>query len=221
MISGITNDATTAAAAAAMKKATGMNKDDFLQLFITQLKNQDPLNPQDSSEFLAQLSQLTQVEQAYNTNTNLKNLQAAFSASANLGAVSFIGKEVQVEGNEIALTQGSTPRLGYSLDHKASQVALAIMDSTGQVVRTLTAGSQPAGESSLVWDGKGVGSKQLPPGRYTYTVTAQNAQGEKVGVTPLVTGKVDGVKLQGEQPVVTIGGLEVPIANIRSVKGVT
>ncbi|WP_298272619.1 flagellar hook capping FlgD N-terminal domain-containing protein, partial [Geobacter sp.] len=66
MISGVTND--TTAAAAAMKQSTGLNKDDFLKLFITQLQNQDPLQPQDSSQFIAQLAQLTQVEQAYNTN---------------------------------------------------------------------------------------------------------------------------------------------------------
>src|SRR6266702_3305418 len=93
----------TSNAAAAMKKETGLNKNDFLKLFMTQLQNQDPLNPQDSSQFIAQLSQLTQVEQAFNTNTNLANLLTATQNSTDLSLLSFIGKEVLATGNQVTL----------------------------------------------------------------------------------------------------------------------
>ena len=90
MVNSVTSTTDTSAAAAAMKKSIGMNKDDFLKLFIEQLKYQDPLKPTDAEQMLSQLSQLTQVEQSYNTNTNLANLLTAQNNSNTMASVSFI-----------------------------------------------------------------------------------------------------------------------------------
>ena len=92
MIDAVTS-ATTNSASATMKQSIGMNKDDFLSLFVTQLKNQDPLNPMDGTEFIGQLAQLTQVEQAYNTNSNLGKLIGMMNDSSALSSVSYIGKD--------------------------------------------------------------------------------------------------------------------------------
>lgn len=218
MINGVTSD--TTAAAAAMKKSTGMNKDDFLKLFITQLKNQDPLNPQDSTQFISQLAQLTQVEQAYNTNTNLSNLLGAMNGATNLSAVSFLGKEIKADGDQVKLVAGTESSLGYRLPANASKVLVDVKDSRGITVRTLTLGATPAGDGTVAWDGKDSTGKALPSGNYTFTVTGYNADGDKFAGSPLLLGKVDGVTLEGTEPYVTIGGVDVPLSKILSVKGV-
>ncbi|AAR33749.1 flagellar hook assembly protein FlgD [Geobacter sulfurreducens] len=217
MVYGVTND--TAAAAAAMKKSTGMNKDDFLKLFVTQLQNQDPLNPQDSTEFIGQLAQLTQVEQAYNTNSNLSNLLNLVNGATSLSAVSFIGKEITASGDLIKLTSGTQPTLGYRLPATAQKVTIKIMDDTDTVVRTLTLGGTQAGDGSITWDGKDEKGNALPDGRYTFSVTGTNAEGKDFDGAPLLLGRAEGVMLEGEEPYITIGGINVPLGNILSVKG--
>ena len=121
----------TNTAAASMKQTTGMNKDDFLQLLVTQLRSQDPLNPQDSSEFVAQLAQLTQVEQTYNINTNLKNLLSSQNNFSSMSAMSLIGKEITTASSQVVLTEGGQPSLPFSLASDATQLTLQIKDATG------------------------------------------------------------------------------------------
>ncbi|ABB33319.1 flagellar hook capping protein [Geobacter metallireducens RCH3] len=217
MVNGITTD--TTAAAAAMKKSTGMNKDDFLKLFVTQLQHQDPLNPADSSEFIGQLAQLTQVEQAYNTNSNLTKIIDLFNGATSLSSVSYIGKSVTANGDQINLTAGSKPALGYRLPADAQQVAINISDISGTVVRTLNLGNTRAGDGTILWDGRNGNGSTLPAGQYSFSVTGYNAKGEKFQGNPLLVGTVEGITLEGKEPNVTIGGISVPLSNVLSVKG--
>jgi flagellar basal-body rod modification protein FlgD len=204
-----------------MKQTIGMNKDDFLSLFVTQLKNQDPLKPMDGTEFLAQLAQLTQVEQAYNANSNLAGIIDSLNASASLSAVSFIGKEVTAYGSGVSLTSGEDARISYTTPYATEQLTVTIKDAKGNVVRTLTQPQGTAGEGSILWDGKDASGNQLPAGVYTADVTGVNTDGSVFTCTPLVKGKVDGVSYAGSLPVLTIGGVEVSFSNILRVKEVT
>ena len=158
MVTAVSATTTTADGAAAMKKATGMNKDDFLKLFVTQLQHQDPLNPQDGNQFIAQLAQLSQVEQAYNTNTNLQGLLTAQNNATVVSAVSFIGKEVLAAGSQVALTTGSPSTLNFRLSEPASSLNIDIRDAAGNLVRTLTSGQTAAGDGSITWDGRDGGA---------------------------------------------------------------
>ncbi len=202
-----------------MKKATGMNKDDFLKLFVTQLQNQDPLKPADSSEFIGQLAQLTQVEQAYNTNSNLSTIIDLFNGASSLSSVSYIGKTVTANGDLIKLAGGTKPTIGYRLAANAEKVAIDIKDINGTVVRTLTLGSTQAGDGTIAWDGRDGKGNILAEGRYTFSVTGFNAKGEKFQGNSLLTGTVEAVNLEGKEPYVTVGGISVPLGNVLSVKG--
>ena len=195
MITDVTGTSTssTAAADAAMKKSTGMNKDDFLKLFVTQLQNQDPLNPQDSSQFISQLAQLTQVEQAYNTNTNLQSMLNQGGNSMSMASVSMIGKQVEAAGNQVNLQSGSPSAVNFSLAGAANQVTVSVMDPSGAVVKTITGGAMSSGEGSLAWDGTNNSGAALGSGAYTFSVSAKDAGGSNVASTPLIKGKVDGV----------------------------
>lgn len=219
MINAVSTTDPAAAAAAAMKQATGLNKDDFLQLLVTQLKNQDPLNPQDSSAFVAQLAQLTQVEQTYDINTNLQSLLAGQNSASSLSSVSLIGKVVSAQGSQVALTSGSQSTLGLSLPSDVAQVSVQIRDASGNTVRTLTQGATAAGISSMTWDGKGDGGQLLPSGTYSFTVSGTDASGAKIDGTPMIQGQVTGVSMSGSTLVLTVNGMNVPLSSVVEVKG--
>lgn len=210
----------SASGAAAMKKSTGMNKDDFLKLFITQMQNQDPLNPMDSTEFIGQLAQLTQVEQAYNTNSNLQSLIAAQNSSNNLNAVSFIGSTVTAQGDQVNLAANQQTAISYNLAAGAKSVQVDIRDSAGAVVRTISTGSAASGDNSIMWDGTNGKGNALLPGVYTVGVTAIDASGKPFSGTPMIQGRVDGVALDGTIPTLTIGGIQIPLSSVKKVKGV-
>ena len=208
----------SAAAEAAMKQSTGMNKDDFLKLFITQLQNQDPMSPQDPSEFIGQLAQLTQVEQAYNTNTALQSLITAQTNSTTMGSVSFIGKDVKAIGNTAAFDGASPASLQYNLSEPTSSATINI-SVAGQVVRTATLGAQSAGDATFAWDGRDGSGKLLPAGAYSFSVAGTSASGASVAATTFTTGRIDGVSMENGVPSLMIGPASVSLADVISIRG--
>jgi len=210
----------SAAAEAAMKQSTGMNKDDFLKLFVTQLQNQDPLNPQDGTQFIGQLAQLTQVEQAYNTNTNLQSMLNQGSNSATLAAITLIGKQVEAPGSQVDLKSGTPATINFTLEKSADQVTVSVLDAAGAVVKTLSAGAKGAGTGNVSWDGTDNAGAQLASGAYSFSVSAKDASGNAVAGMGLVRGKVDGVDMSGAAPVLSIGSLKLNLTDVTSVAGV-
>lgn len=218
MITNVSGTGATAAAAeAAMKQSTGMNKDDFLKLFVTQLQNQDPLNPQDGTQFIQQLAQLSQVEQAYNTNTNLQSMLNQGGNSMAMGAVSLIGRQIEALGSQVSLQSGSPTSVNFSLANSADQVTVSVLDASGQVVKTLAGGAKGAGEGSVTWDGTNNAGTALGTGVYSFSVTAKDANGNAVASSPLIKGKVDGVDMSGATPVLSIGNLKLNLTDVTSV----
>lgn len=209
----------TTSAAAAMKKTIGMNKDDFLKMFITQLKNQDPLSPSDPTQMLNQLSQLTQLEQAYNTNSNLQSLLAAQNSSTTMNSVSFIGKTVKANGNSVVFDGTATTALEFSLDVPADSVSITISDAAGRPVRSASLSGVSAGDVQIVWDGRDGNGNILPAGGYTFSVAASTASGATLPATTYTTGKIDSIKIVNGAPYLTIGPVTVALADIISIKG--
>lgn len=216
MVGTVTASTDTTAASAAMKKSLGMNKDDFMKLFIAQLKYQDPLKPQDPTAMLDQLSQLSLVEQSYNSNTALNNLLTAQNNSISLTAVSFIGKDVKANGN-VTTFDGSTPAfLDFSLSLPAAATQVSITDAAGNVVKSAALGSCTAGDNSFLWDGRDSSGALLPAGAYRFAISASSANGSSVAATTYTTGRVDGVNLSGSTPQLTIGDTSVALSDVIS-----
>jgi flagellar basal-body rod modification protein FlgD len=216
MVGTVTTSTDTTAASAAMKKSLGMNKDDFMKLFIAQLKYQDPLKPQDPSAMLDQLSQLSLVEQSYNSNTALNNLLTAQNNSISLTAVSFIGKDVRANGN-VTNFDGSNPaKIEFNLPLSASTTQLSITDVAGRVVRSVALGASSSGDNSISWDGRDNSGALLPAGAYKFAISAVSASGTAVTATTYTTGKVDGVNLSGTTPQLTIGANSVALSDVIS-----
>jgi flagellar basal-body rod modification protein FlgD len=216
MVSTVAASTDTNAASAAMKKSLGMNKDDFMKLFIAQLQYQDPLKPQDPSAMLDQLSQLSLVEQSYNSNTSLTNLLTAQNNSISLTAVSFIGKDVKANGNSASFDGSSPTSLEFSLPLSAASAQVSIVDSSGRTVRTAALGSCSAGDNSFSWDGRDSSGALLPAGAYTFAVTAASSSGSAISATTYTTGKIDGVNLSGSTPQLTVGATSVALSDVIS-----
>ncbi len=129
--------------------AINMNKDDFLQLLMAQLQNQDPLSPEDPKDFVSQLAQFSSLEQQINSNTNLENLSKAIQSlqqsQSMAQGVSLLGKTVQGNGNQLSVAGGKAFEASYQLPKAAAQVAVGIFDSGGNQVATLNLGAKPAG----------------------------------------------------------------------------
>lgn len=219
MITSITSSTDSTATSAAIKSSLGMDSSDFLQLFIAQLQYQDPLKPQDPSEMLNQLSQLTMVEQSYNQTTALSNLLAAHNNSLSMDSVSFIGKTVKANGNAVSLDGSSPAALQYNLPSASTATTLKISDSSGKTVRTVSLGAQSAGDRSYTWDGCDDSGSKLSAGAYTYSVSGTTGSGAAVTATSYITGIVDGVNLAGTSPYLTTGSVSIPLTNVISVSG--
>lgn len=216
MVSTVTTTTDTSTAAAAMKKSLGMNKDDFMKLFVAQLKYQDPLKPQDATAMLDQLSQLTMVEQSYNSNTALNNLLTAQNNSISLTAVSFIGKDVKANGNVATFDGSSTTAIEFGLSTPSTTTQISIVDASGTIVRTAELGASTAGDNVVSWDGRDNNGALLPAGAYTFAVVAKSADGSSLPVTTYTTGKIDGVNLSGSAPLLTIGSTSIALADVIS-----
>jgi flagellar basal-body rod modification protein FlgD len=200
-----------------MKQDLGMNSDDFLKLFIAQLQNQDPLAPQDPTQFLGQLAQISQVEQAYNTNTALQNLIAMQNNSTSMNSVSFIGKTVKASGNAVSFDGTNPASVQFSLSAPIAAGNITISDATGKVVRTASLGVQPAGDVSLAWDGRDNNGATLPAGAYSFAVSGATSSGSAVTATTYTSGLVSAVSRANGTPSLVIGAATVPLANVISV----
>ena len=134
-----------------------MGQDDFLLLLVTQLSNQDPLNPMDGQEFAAQLAQFSSLEQLINLNEGVGHnaqLSSLLAQGVNSGvAAGLIGQEIEANGNGIEFNGSDVP-LFYELGDDAANVTIEIKDELGAVVRTIELTDVTEGEHELVWDGK-------------------------------------------------------------------
>lgn len=196
--------------------ATQEAQDRFMTLLVTQMKNQDPLNPLDNAQVTSQLAQLSTVTGIDKLNTTLQALQSSYQASQSLQAASLIGRGVLMSGSTVALAD-SKAVFGLELAEPADKVVVTIRDSAGNAVRTMNLGDQEAGVIPLAWDGKADNGSMAANGKYTIDISAVRGN-EKVPTTALTYGDVLSVTTgaQGVSVNVSDGGT-VKLADIRQI----
>jgi flagellar basal-body rod modification protein FlgD len=202
---------TSTTSSSAMQQLSG-NMNTFLTLLTTQLQNQDPLSPMDSTQFTQQLVEYSQVEQQINTNTNLQSLISLQQAGAGAASVGYLGKEVTVTNGSGALTNGSAT-WNYTLAANASSTTLTVTNSSGQTVYS-TSGSTSSGSNTFTWNGEDNNGDQLPDGTYTLAVTATDGNGNAVTTNVTSTGTVSEINLSGTSPQLMIGSMSVPLTAV-------
>jgi flagellar basal-body rod modification protein FlgD len=194
--------------------STALGKDDFLTLLLTQLQNQDPLNPTDSTEYTAQLAQFSSLEQLHNVNTNLEYIQLYQASLNNAQAVSFIGKEILAFGDAVQLQDGAASECQFELSADAGGVVVNIYDSAGNFVKAVEQGAMDAGRQSVVWDGTDQYGNQVADGDYTFEVMAVDANDQDVEAVTYSSGIVDGVTFIQGTTYFLIGNQKIPIGDI-------
>ncbi len=207
---------TQAAASQPLSKQT-VTQDDFLKLLIAQLQNQDPLQPMDNQQFAVQLATFNSLEQLIGINNKLGSLQTSQGATNQYNAASLIGKSITSSGSTLSLQSGSPAAITYQLGANAARVVVNILDSSGGLVRQMVGGPQSAGDQSALWDGKDASGKAAPAGLYSFEVNAFDVAGRQVQASGRIKGTVTGVKLDGSEPVLEIGALQVPLSAVTSV----
>ena len=179
-------------AKAAVKKGTAEELEGrFLTLLMSQIKNQDPLNPLDNAQVTSQLAQLNTVTGIEKLNSTLTQLLDGYSETQGMQATQVIGKNVMVAGKNLPFA-GENVFGGITLEGNADKVSVTIKDKDGTTVQTQALGEHPAGSFYFAWDGKDSAGNLMAEGDYTFSVTA-TANGEKVGASTGQVGMVSAV----------------------------
>lgn len=189
--------------------------DQFLTLLTTQLQYQDPTNPMDSNEMTNQLVQFAGVEQQITQNKNLESMIELLNASSDATAISYIGKDIQVAGNETSF-DGAPITFGYTPDAATKATTVRIYNSAGQIVREY-AGATSAQRHEIVWDGNNAVGNPVPAGEYQFIVSAKDADNKTVKTTDDVTGRVTGTNFGENGPTLRVGDLEYTLSDVMSV----
>ncbi len=214
MIPSATESITTGANQTAGAPTQELGRDAFLNLLITQLQNQDPLDPTDSVEFTAQLAQFSSLEQLGNVNDNLKLLQNFQASINNSQAVALIGKEITASGNSLQYTGDQPAGCRFNLDSDAALVVVSIYDQTGGYVKSFEALNIAAGHQTLYWDGTDHNGNAAASGSYTFEVQAVDANGRSIKATTFFNGNANKVIFENNTTFVIVGGQKVALGEI-------
>ncbi len=170
---------------------TDADQDKFMTLLITQLQNQDPLNPLDNAEVTSQLAQLNTVTGINKLNETMNTYVGYYVQNSQ--AVGMIDKGVLVAGSELELGESGGAKLGVELGNSAETVTVDIKNSAGEVVKSFSMGATEASIVPLEWDGKLEDGTQAPAGSYKVAVSATSAGSAMEVIQPLQYGKVSSV----------------------------
>lgn len=218
--SGIKTTADAANEALTAKSGSGMGQKDFLTLFTTQLKCQDPLDPVKNEAFVAQLAQFSQLEATTSMSETLKTFVDSMSGERMMSSTNMIGKTVAVPGAPAVLTGGKPVQGLIPLPQGASGVQLQVTNDRGQVVAKQILGPQQIGDMPLYWDGSNDAGNKVPDGNYFITATAV-VQGKTANPTVSILSTVTGVNQTADKTIMleVAGGKSVKLTDVQRIGG--
>lgn len=201
-----------------------LGKDEFLQLLITKLTNQDPLEPTNDEQFIADLAQFSSLEQMNNianaiSQGNEWNYMQS-SSMHNLMAANLIGKDVMASYESVYLDTGESATIRFATNQFAEQIEFRIKDSDGNLVSTVREDHVPIGVHSIKWDGTDSRGNRVADGTYTVEAVAYNGDAQFRPELSL-SGLVESVVYRNGTPYLTIDGVEINFGDVRSVATAT
>lgn len=215
------NDLGLGTQASKPKKAPDqLGQTEFLDLMITQLKNQDPFSPMENGDFISQMAQFSSVTGLAELQQSFDKLATSLQSNQALQASSLVGRTVMVPSAVGTLLAGGSIAGAVELPASSGSVGINIQDSSGQVVRRLELGAQSSGDAYFRWDGIGNDGLPAQPGRYFVSADA-DIGGDTVAVETLMSSAVDSVTLgQGGQGLTLnlTDGNVVDFSNVREIK---
>jgi flagellar basal-body rod modification protein FlgD len=202
-----------AAATNSVKGKNELGKDAFLKLLVTQLRNQNPLDPQDNSEFVAQLAQFSTLEGITTLNTSVNSITGNYKSSQALQASSLVGRSVIVQTGTTQVDTTKSMTGSVTVPTGVSGVTVTITDKDGKTVKTLDLGSQKAGSTSFVWDGTKTDGTKADPGNYTFKASTK-IDGKATDLVTYLPATVNSVTISqtGGELMLNLAGLSSPVA---------
>lgn len=193
-----------------------LGKDAFMQLLISQMSYQDPLQPMENTEFIAQLAQFSALEQQQNIAAGIELLALTQTAATNSQMVNLIGKRVIVPGSNFTLDGEKPLTLRFDLQGETTPAKMVIKDSNGNVVRKMDLEEVSQGTNNIEFDGKDENGNLLGSGQYTYQIV--NAANEKIeGLTTYSNYLVDAVAFNGTSILLKSDGTTIDLGDISEV----
>ena len=215
-----TNSATSASGSTGASSANSGSslQNTFLQLLVTQLQNQDPTNPMDSSQMTSQLAEINTVTGIGQLNTSLSSLATQLNAGQTSQAALLIGSSVLAPGNQITVTSGKDNAFVVQLASAETNVQVNVVNSAGQIVNTLSLGNLTSGTTPISWAPVDSANNPLPAGTYTLTATG-TLNGSAGTATTLTPGTVESVVqgTGGAPSLVLSNGSTVPLTSVAAV----
>jgi len=198
--------------------SSSMGKEDFLEILVAQLENQDPFNSTDPAEMIGQLTQFSILEQLTTMNETMTSALSALSLQSATSSVSYIGKTVMASGYTLDVEDGTASSSTYTLESDVETLKAYIYDEDGSLVRTVDIGAKDAGDYDFQWDGKDDDGNTVDDGIYTLAVAGTDASGSDVVASTTISGVVNGVSVESGSVMLTLkDGREVALTNIQSV----
>lgn len=204
-------------AAAAPTTSVQDTKNQFLQMLIVQLKNQDPLSPMDTTQFTNQMMMMGQLEQLFNLNESVDSMAASQQGSLISQYSDLVGKDVLASGNQFQIAEGETGELKFYLPETPADVEINVFDKYGNLVRDFTPAITTSGNHEVTFDGKNSQGSPLPEGYYTYMIDALNQGGNPIMATTYSRGKISSIRLENGTPVFQMGDKDVGIQSIKEI----
>ena len=196
-----------------------LGKNEFLELLVAQLNNQNPLEPQDNGEFISQLAQFSSLEGIENLNSSMGDILSSVHSSQALQAASLVGRSVIFAGDQAVVdTEAEANFQGSVLvPQSSSNVYVSIYDEAGTLVDRVNLGAQEAGNHNFTWDGTNSDGELMPPGKYKFKAEG-SFEGETQGLYTMLPAKVESVTLspQGGDMLLNVAGLgTLPLSQVQ------
>jgi flagellar basal-body rod modification protein FlgD len=184
----------------------------FLKLLTTQMQNQDPLSPMDTSQYTQQLVQYSQVEQSIEQNTTLKDILGRLSTQDMAQSSSFIGREAQFDSNVSGLSDSAPALWGFTAARPVGALTATITDASGKVVDTRAI--DPATSGRLSWDGTLGNGTKAPAGSYSLAIKGTDLSGSDVAVAITSIGTVKQVTTASGAVNLGVNGADMPVGKL-------
>jgi flagellar basal-body rod modification protein FlgD len=198
-----------------------LGKDDFLQLMITKMQYQDPLNPMEDADFIAQLAQFSSLEQ-------MNNIAEGIAASNewdflqmqsinNTMATGLIGKDIKATYNGLYVDAVNKPQITYSTDEFVTNVEFTVRDTAGNSIVTLRDSNVDPGVNSIEWDGRDSLGNRVEHGYYTIEASATNGSGQTIQPRLSLIGTVETIVYREGAAFLRVNGTEIPLGDVTAV----
>lgn len=195
-----------------------LDKDAFFKLMLTQMKNQDPMNPMQSHEMAAHLAQFTSLEQMFNVNANLEAMRKMQSPLGDYQALTFIGKDISADSSMVVRYKDDPSHdLRFGLGSDATEAKIIVKNEAGETVRTIKMTNLKKGTNAIRWDGLNDNGQSQVEGEYKFVVEALTSAGSKIAVDTTANGRITGVQFTKKGPLLLVGNQQVYLTDVKKI----